>query len=339
VQVGAIHVGAIQVGGTVNILVWHVHGSYLTSFVQGEHTCLIPVTPDRGADGLGRARTWDWPERAREIAPEALGNAAVDVVVLQRPHEFDLARRWLGRTPGDDVAAVYLEHTSPAGDVPDTRHPMAGRGIPIVHVTHTNDLMWDCAGSPTHVVEHGVVDPGPRWTGEIDRAAVAVNDPMTRGRTVGTDLLPYFAEAAGLDGFGMRVTDLDRRLGLPPGRLRAYEDLPQERMHDELARRRVYLHTARWTSLGLSLLEAMHLAMPVVAVAATEVGRAVPPAAGTVSTSRAELRDGLRRLIASPAAAREAGLVAREAALARYGLKRFLDDWNDLLAAAVRQGL
>lgn len=34
-----------------------------------------------------------------------------------------------------------------------------------------------------------------------------------------------------------------------------------------MARRRVYLHTARWTSLGLSLLEAMHLGMPVVAVA------------------------------------------------------------------------
>jgi hypothetical protein len=33
-------------------------------------------------------------------------------------------------------------------------------------------------------------------------------------------------------------------------------------MHGELARRRVYIHPLRWTSLGLSLIEAMQLAMP-----------------------------------------------------------------------------
>ena len=40
-----------------------------------------------------------------------------------------------------------------------------------------------------------------------------------------------------------------------------------------MARRRLYLHPVRWTSLGLSLLEAMHLGMPVVALATTEVPR------------------------------------------------------------------
>ncbi len=29
----------------MKILVWHVHGSYLTSFVQGEHDYLVPVLP------------------------------------------------------------------------------------------------------------------------------------------------------------------------------------------------------------------------------------------------------------------------------------------------------
>ena len=52
-----------------------------------------------------------------------------------------------------------------------------------------------------------------------------------------------------------------------------------------MARRRVYLHPIRWTSLGLSLLEAMHLGMPVVALATTEVPEAVPPEAGVVSTA------------------------------------------------------
>src|ERR671938_804 len=59
---------------------------------------------------------------------------------------------------------------------------------------------------------------------------------------------------------------------------------PQHELHGEMARRRAYLHPIRWTSLGLSLLEAMHLGMPVVALGTTEVHEAVPPEAGVVST-------------------------------------------------------
>ena len=47
--------------GPMKVLIWHVHGSWTTAFVQGRHDYLVPVTPDRGPDGLGRARTWDWP--------------------------------------------------------------------------------------------------------------------------------------------------------------------------------------------------------------------------------------------------------------------------------------
>jgi glycosyltransferase involved in cell wall biosynthesis len=98
-----------------------------------------------------------------------------------------------------------------------------------------------------------------------------------------------------------------------------------------MARRRVYLHPNRWTSLGLSLLEAMHLGMPVVALATTEVPEAVPPAAGVVSNRVDVLADGLRAFVADPGAAQAAGQVARRTALERYGLGRFLRDWDALL--------
>jgi glycosyltransferase involved in cell wall biosynthesis len=160
---------------------------------------------------------------------------------------------------------------------------------------------------------------------------VVVNDPLRRGRTTGTDLLPGFAAAAPLDVFGMRVAGLARALHLDPEQCREFEDLPQARMHGELARRRVYVHPLRWTSLGLSLIEAMQLAMPVVVLAATEATRAVPAAAGAISTDLADLHAAVRRFIRDPAAARDAGLAAREAACARYGLKRFLADWDEIL--------
>ncbi|UGY91603.1 glycosyltransferase [Streptomyces gobiensis] len=321
----------------MRILLWHVHGSWTTAFVQGPHTYLVPVTPDRGPDGLGRAATFTWPDSVYELTPDQLRDTDVDLVVLQRPHEAELAARWLGgRRPGRDVPAVYVEHNTPRGDVPHTRHPAADRSdLVLVHVTHFNQLFWDAGRTHTAVIEHGIVDPGRRWTGELARAAVVVNDPVRRGRTTGTDLLPGFARAAPLDVFGMRTNGLATHLGLPDDRCRVHH-LPQRELHRALAARRVYVHPVRWTSLGLSLLEAMHLGMPVVALATTEVAAAVPEGAGVVSNRLDVLTDAVRRFLADPAHARAAGAEARAAVLARYGLGRFLDDWEQLIKEVTR---
>jgi glycosyltransferase involved in cell wall biosynthesis len=313
----------------MRVLLWHVHGSWTTAFVHGRHEYLIPVTPDRGPDGLGRARTYWWPASAVEITREEAARAEVDVVVLQRPHELEgLAAEWLGgRRPGREVPAVYLEHNAPQGRINEMRHVAADReDLVVVHVTHFNDLFWDCGRTPTRVIEHGIVDPGDRYSGEVPAAAVVVNEPARRGRVTGTDLLGRLGAAVPVDLFGMQ----SRRLAGAPG-VRSVADLPQERLHAEMARRRLYLHPVRWTSLGLSLLEAMHLGMPVVALATTEVVEAVPPEAGVVSTRVEVLADAARRLVADPEQARLMGKAARAAATARYGLDRFLADWDVLL--------
>ncbi|TQN37868.1 glycosyl transferase family 1 [Blastococcus colisei] len=326
----------------MNILIWHVHGSWTTSFVQGRHEYLLPVTPGRDSDGLGRARTWDWPASAREVTPERLREEQVDVVVLQRTRELELVREWLGREPGRDLPAVFLEHNAPGlepgdGPVPHTRHPLAGRDdIPIAHVTHFNRLFYDNGRAPTTVIEHGIVDPGERYTGELARAAVVTNEPVRRGRTVGADLLPGLAQAAPVDVFGMGLSGLHETFGLDPDRVALHDDPPQAAMHEELARRRVYVHPVRWTSLGLSLLEAMHLGMPVVGLATTEAVEAVPAEAGVLSARPERLWEAVRHFLDDEDAARLAGKAARAAALERYGLERFLTDWDRLLEEVTR---
>jgi hypothetical protein len=305
----------------MRILIWHVHGAWTDAFVRGRHEYLVPVLPDRGPDGRGRAETYDWPASAREVTPEELGDAPVDVVVVQRPHEEALAARWLGRRPGRDVPAVWLEHNAPQGRITEMRHPAADRDdLTLVHVTHFNDLFWDAGGTRTRVIEHGIPDPGHRFTGELPRAAVVVNEAARRGRVTGTDLLPRLNGAVGIDLFGI---DSERLGGLG--------DLPHDRLHDEMARRRLYLHPVRWTSLGLSLLEAMALGMPVVALATTEVAEAVPASAGVVSNRIAVLREAIGRLAADPETAHRMGAEARRAVLDRHGLARFLDEWDVLL--------
>jgi glycosyltransferase involved in cell wall biosynthesis len=304
----------------MRVLLWHVHGSWTTAFVQGAHTYLVPVVPDRGADGRGRAQTWDWPSSAVEITHEEARDAEVDVVIVQRPVELDrLAREWLGPRA---VPTVYVEHNAPQGRIADMRHPAADRGdLTVVHVTHFNDLFWDCGTTATRVIEHGVVDPGYRYTGCEPRAAAVINEARRRARVTGTDLLERFAaDGVPIDLFGMDAAALG-----------GIEDVPQARLHDEMARRRLYLHPIRWTSLGLSLIEAMHLGMPVVGLATTEAPDAVPAAAGVLSTRVEALTTAARGFLAEPERAREAGRAARAAALERFGLERFLADWDALL--------
>jgi hypothetical protein len=316
----------------MNLLLWHVHGSWTTALVQGKHRYLVPVTPDRGPYGRGRARTYPWPDTVEEVAPERLAGADVDVVLLQRTEELDLANRWLGRRIGRDVPAVYVEHNTPRGDVPDTRHPFADRDdLVIAHVTHFNALFWDTGRTRTTVIEHGVPEPAARYTGELPRLAAAVNEPVRRWRVAGTDLLPRFAAAAPVDVFGIGVAGLPDRLGLPPDRLSVVDDPAQDVLHREVARRRAYLHPFRWTSLGLALIEAMAMGAPVLALATTEAVAAVPADAGVLATRVDTLVDAAHWLIEEPDAAYRLGERGRRTALARYGLDRFLADWDRLL--------
>ncbi|HEX6873096.1 MAG TPA: glycosyltransferase [Micromonosporaceae bacterium] len=315
----------------MRILSWHVHAAWSTAFVSGPHDYLVPVLPDRGSYGRGRPRTYDWPDSVREVNPVQLRHTDVDLVVLQRPEEEELAWRWLGRR----VPAVYVEHNTPKESVPYTRHPMADRDdLTVVHVTHFNDLFWDCGSTRTAVIEHGVPEPAARWTGELPRLAVVTNEPVRRGRVTGTDLIGRFAELAPVDVFGIGV------LGLSGPGIHPHDDPPQAAMHAALARRRAYLHLTRWTSLGLSLIEAMTMGCPVVALATTEAVMAVPPGAGVISTNVAELVEAADHYLNHAEAAQLAGSCAREAAQRRYGLARFINDWDDLLAttAAVTTG-
>ncbi|WP_315972879.1 glycosyltransferase [Curtobacterium poinsettiae] len=295
----------------------------------------VPHPDHPGARRLGLGRGGRaWPDSAIEIDPAEVAEAEVDVVVLQRTEELEEARRLLG---GRDVPIVFVEHNAPRVDVPDSLHPMRDRDdLTIAHVTHWNALMWDCGTTRTTVVEHGVVDPGPLYTGSLERLGVVINEPVRRNRVVGTDLLPRFAEVAPVDVWGIGTERLPE-LGFGD-RVVARGDVQADPMHAALAERRAYVHPNRWTSLGLSLIESMHMAMPVLVLATTDAARTVPGEAGAIATDVEELVRASRLLLEDPDEARRRGLVAREAVLARHALGRFLADWDDLLDDAVARG-
>ena len=312
----------------MQVLVTHLHGGWASAFLRGPHEYLIPVTAE--------SRLPELPPGARKVPVDEIRHLDIDVAIVQGAGELELMEEWTGRKLGRELPAVFVEHNTPKKHPVTERHPLAdSTEIPIVHVTHFNRLMWDCGDARTRVIEHGIPDPGLQYTGELAALGVVINEPVRRWRVTGTDLLPGFADVAPLHGFGIDMHLLPDALELPDGQFEVVGDLPTASLHRELARLRVYLHPFRWTSLGLSLLEAMSLGMPVLALDTTEAARAVPPEAGAISGDPAELRRAARHLMEDPDEARRRGHVAREYAQHRYGLGRFLAEWNEVLEDCV----
>jgi glycosyltransferase involved in cell wall biosynthesis len=311
----------------VRILMWDVHGGYTDSLVAGTHDFLFlpPESPGRG--GLARYGETP-PPNAYEVTAEELRDHPPDVVLLQRLEELELCAHHLGRWPGHDLPAIFLEHNTPKTDVPSTQHPLADEpSLLVVHVTYFNQLFWNCGGTRTRVIEHGVADPGLRYTGRLPRLAFVVNEPVRRWRVTGTDLLGHFADFD-VDAFGIDADLLPEALRPTHERVSFAGNLKPNQLYDAMAERRVYLHLNRWTSLGLSLIQAMLLGMPVVVLDATEASRAVPTTAGARSGDITELVTATRALLSEPEEAQRRGLIARRTALDRYGLPRFLHDWD-----------
>jgi glycosyltransferase involved in cell wall biosynthesis len=306
----------------------------MEAFVVGRHRYVVPVTADKDAYGRGLSGR-NWPA-AQEVPAWRLRDEHIDLVVLQRPDELELATRWLGRRPGIDVPAVYVEHNAPRPFAVDSVHPLAGRDdIPLVHVTDFNRLMWDNGAAPTRVITHGLADPGLLYTGEIPAAATMINEPCRRGRTVGADLLDTLSAHLPIDVWGIDTEVLND--GRATARVRGRGDVAAPPLLHQVARRRVYLHTARWTSLGLSLLEAMFLGMPVVAVASTMAPLVVPGEAGVVSADVKTLAHALEAFARDLSAATAAGKAARDFAMSHFALERFQAEWDGLIDECCRE--
>ena len=206
----------------MRVLLWYAHGSYVNALVRGAQQYLVCAADPFG--GGPPIPTSPWPESVTVAGPAHVRADPPDVVVIQRLEEIDYCRNVLGFEPGRDRPAIFCEHNTPRHDIPSARHPLADQDRwLIVHVTGVNALLWDCDRTRTKTIGHGVPDPGARYLGDLGRAAFVVNEPVRRGRVVGTDLLPIVAPRVGVDVFGI---DGDRLVGLTVTRQMVHHDEP-----------------------------------------------------------------------------------------------------------------
>lgn len=86
--------------------------------------------------------------------------------------------------------------------------------------------------------------------------------------------------------------------------------------------------------MGLAVIEAMMIGMPVVGLATTEMATAIDNGVtGIVDTRIDRLIDAMQELCRDPGEARRLGENGRKAAQERFGMSRFIDDWNSVFRA------
>lgn len=310
----------------LKILIWHIHGSYLNTLSRIDHDWYLPVKPGRPEGYGGRGQTFDLPDYVCEVPAEQMRDLDLDLVIYQTPKNLNQDREEILSLDQQRLPAIYLEHNTPKPDAVNTEHPIDDPNMLLVHVTHYNRLMWDNRRTPTRVIEHSVaIDPSAQYSGTLERGVTVINGMQARPRIAGYDLFLDARRQVPLDAVGMRTEELG---GLG--------DVPYRDLHNVMADYRLLFSPIRYTSLPLAVIEAMTIGMPVVALATTELPTVIENGvSGYVSCNVDELVERMQGLLADPDEARRIGSNARDVALERFGLERFVNDWNAAFAAAL----
>jgi hypothetical protein len=312
-----------QGGRRLRILTWQVHGNYLYYLSQAPHDFLIVTKPGSPPGYAGRVGHLPWGDNVREVPYHAVRNAEFDCVLYQSRTHWDIDGKVMLTAAQRRLPAIYLEHDPPRTHPTGSVHWLQESNALLVHVTPFNALMWDNGITPTRVIPHGVVVPGgARYTGEIERGITVVNHLQRRGRRLGADVFAAVERSVPLDLIGM---DAQTMGGL--GEI-ANPELPAF-----MARYRFFFNPIRWTSLGLAVVEAMAIGMPVIGLATTELAAVVDRGRnGYVDTDVERLVDVMQELLAHRDLAAAWGEQARRTARERFNIDRFVCDWNDTFA-------
>lgn len=306
----------------LRILTWHVHGNYLYALTRVPHEFIIPVREGNppGYGALGNRIPWG--PNVREAPADTLRDQDFDCIVYQSRATYE-ERETLLSARQLALPSVYIEHDPPLPHPTDTRHWFRHeRGI-VVHVTHYNRTAWDNGATRTAVIEHGVPAPSRICVdGGMPKGIVVLNHLRRRGRRMGADLFLQAREHVPLDLIGMDAESLG---GLG--------EIPNMEVGNFVSRYRFFFSPIRYTSLGLALIEAMMAGVPVVGFAATELARVIVNGRnGYIDTDPDRLIAVMQELIADPGLAAAWGAEARKTALERYGMDRFIADWQALFS-------
>jgi glycosyltransferase involved in cell wall biosynthesis len=298
-----------------------VHGNYLYSLTQAPHDFIVPAMPDNRPGYAALGSGLPWGSNLRQIPAAQLRDEDFDCIVFQSRAVYEKDRFELLSPAQLALPCVYIEHNPPEPHPTDSPHFFNhDRGL-LVHVTDWNALMWDSGDVRTRVLEHGVVErAGVCYSGELAAGIAVINHLSRRGRRLGADIYKWSSARVALELIGME-SELMGGNG----------EVPNMKVAEYIARYRFFFTPIRYASLGLSLIEAMLAGLPIVGVAATELPSVVTNGVnGYLDTRPERLLDCMNTLLQEPELARRWGLEAQKTARQRFGIERFVRDWDDV---------
>jgi hypothetical protein len=316
--------------GRLRILTWHVHGNYLWYLTQVPHEFYLVTDRDRTTHHSGRSGTLPWGDNVHEAPVDQVRDMAFDVILWQSRAEYENEQTTLLSSAQQRLPQVYLEHDPPLEHPTDQKHWADDEKVTVVHVTGFNALMWDHRDSPVEVIEHGVrLLYDARYDGRLDRGVTVANNIATRGRRLGADVFLQLREQVPLTLVGMGSLELG-----------GHGEVVNRELPAFISHYRFFLNPIRYTSLGLSVIEAMMVGLPVVGLATTEMSTVIVNGVyGWLETRPEKLVEPMRELIRNPDLARRWGQAARRTAEERFGIARFVADWDRVLRHAAGASL
>ncbi|RCW64738.1 glycosyltransferase [Pseudorhodoferax soli] len=311
----------------LRILTWHVHGNYLYYLSQVPHDFYLVRDELRSTHRSGRSGSLPWGDNVHEAPVEHLRNMQFDVVLYQSRLEWESDREQLLAPTQRALPRIYVEHDPPLQSPTGTLHWVQDPGALLVHVTPFNALMWDAGVTPTRVVEHGVKPlSDARYEGRLERGITVVNNMQLRGRRLGLDIYHDMARTVPLDLVGM---------GSKP--LGGLGEIDNAALPGAMAPYRFFFNPIRYTSLGLAIVEAMMVGLPIVGLATTELAAVIRSGQnGYVDTRPERLAEVMHMLLREPGTARDWGEAGRRLANERFHIDRFVADWMDAFASVTR---
>jgi glycosyltransferase involved in cell wall biosynthesis len=311
----------------IKIFTWHIHGSYLFYLSKGNFDIYIPFNNQRDEGYIGRGTTFPFGDNVHEVAAKDVKHLVFDCIVFQTPKNYLFDQFEILSPEQQALPRVYLEHDPPQGVPTDTLHVVNDSSVTVVHVTHFNNLMWNCNLTPTTVIDHGITVPNSKYSGTLARGIVVINNLHERGRRLGLDIFLKVRERVPLDLIGMGSEKLG---GI--GEI-LHPDLPEF-----ISQYRFFFNPIRYTSLGLAVLEAMMVGMPVVGLATTEMVTVIQNGfSGVLHTDVDYLTSQMELLLNDRTLAARLGSEGKKVALGRFNIERFTKNWQRFLADVIAE--
>lgn len=312
----------------LRVLTWHIHGSYLYYLTQTPCTFYLPKKNSTEEGYGGRTKSFPWGENVIDVPAEKVKDLEFDCILFQSKKNYLDDQYAILSEKQRALPKIYLEHDPPREVPTDTRHVVDDPEMLLVHVTHFNNLMWDNNSTPSTVIDHGVmVDKNVQYSGELNKGIVVINGIVKRGRRLGYDVFKKVREKIPLDIVGMFSEDAGGLGEINNRELSAF-----------IAKYRFFFNPIRYTSLGLSVCEAMMTGMPVVGLATTEMVVTVKnDFSGYVHTDVDFLINKMQLLLNDRQKAAALGRGAQQTANQRFNIERFKHDWFNTFAAAAER--